>query len=183
MPGLDRVRLAWERVDPLDRRATSRRLLRMLDPALTQIRSGPCPRCGGAHGRPTAPGRDTVISVTYAGGFAIVAVLPAAAGASLGVDAQAGLSDGPATMDRVRPGTTVREWTRIEAALKADGRGLAVDPGRVRLEDQPGGWRAIVPDRSSPILGVDANGPEGLVVSLAMIPAAAAAGTDDRATA
>jgi 4'-phosphopantetheinyl transferase len=183
MPGLDRVRIAWDRVDPGDRRLTSRRLLRMLDPALTEIRSGPCPRCGGAHGRLTTPGRDTGISVTYAGGLAIVAVLPEAAGAAIGVDAQAGTAGDQAAMDGVRPGTTVREWTRIEAALKADGRGLAVDPGRVRLEDQPDGWRAIVPGRGAPILGVDVDGPAGLVVSLAMIPAAAAAARAGRATA
>lgn len=175
MPGLDRMRFAWDLADPGDRRVTSRRLARMLDPDLVDLRSGPCGRCGGPHGRPSAPGADAALSVTYAGGHALVAVLSAGGGAAIGVDAEEGRPGDPAALSRVRAGTTLRTWTRIEAALKADGRGLAVDPSQVRIEDRDGRWLAFVPGRSAPISGTDVEGPAGLVVSAALLPAEAGA--------
>jgi 4'-phosphopantetheinyl transferase len=177
------MRFAWDLADPGDRRATSRRLARMLDPGLIDLRSGPCGRCGGPHGRPSAPGADAALSVTYAGGYALVAVLSAGAGAAIGVDAEAGRPGDPAALSRLRPGATLRTWTRIEAALKADGRGLAVDPSRVRIEEDGDHWRAFVPGRSNAVLGIDVAGPPGIVVSAALLPAAAEAVPGGRATA
>jgi 4'-phosphopantetheinyl transferase len=168
--GLDGLRLAWGDADAGDRRQTSRRLLGGLLPG-SEIRSGPCARCGGAHGRPYAAGSPEEISVSYAGGVAVVAVIPRTVAHSIGIDAERGHDDSPAAIDRMRPGATLRDWTRVEAALKADGRGLEVDPTRVRVEITPDGWIAAVPDRPTPILGRDVAGPAGVVLSVAIVPA------------
>ena len=172
--GLAGLRVVWGAADAADRRRTSRRLLEDLLPG-APIRSGPCPRCGGSHGPLRAEGAAEAISVTYAGGLAVVASIPHAVASSIGIDAERGDDDSPAGIDRMRPGTTLRDWTRIEAALKADGRGLDVDPAVVRIHGAPDDWTAVLPGRSMPILGIDAAGPEGIVLSVAIVPAAAAA--------
>ncbi len=64
-------------------------------------------------------------------------------------------------------------WTRAEAALKADGRGLNIEPAAVRVELSPDGWRAVVPGRSAPFEVRELTGPPGVVVSAAWLPAAA----------
>ena len=171
-PGL---RLAWARVpDGMPRRDASRGLLRRLAPDVRFTRR--CPTCGSAdHGPLRADGDAFLASVTYAGGLAIVGVVDADASggtASLGIDAEpeadprreaAGmrgvLGDGTAT---------VRAWTRVEAALKADGRGLRVEPATVVVTEEPdgAGWVAVVPGGLR-YRGWDVIGPEGVVLSAA----------------
>lgn len=115
-------------------------------------------------------------SVTYAGAFAIVALSPAVA---VGVDAElhhdarrevAGLQG------VLGAGTEpdVRDWVRVEAALKADGRGLRVEPSSVRVhlgdtDVLPRRWTAGVPGRALPITGWDLTGPAGVLVSAAVV--------------
>ena len=36
--------------------------------------------------------------------------------------------------------STLRSWTRVEAVLKADGRGLRVEPGDVRYDSEGAAW-------------------------------------------
>ncbi|WP_159501347.1 chemotaxis protein CheY [Microbacterium sp. 18062] len=182
-PALDRILIAWERHEGSDRRSTSHRLLRALAGGPGPVRSGPCPRCGGAHGRPRVPDRAFEVSVSYTDDLAIVAAVPSSAADAIGIDAQAGEPDGIASADRLRPGTTLLDWTRIEAALKADGRGLAVDPGRVSVSAGPDGWTALVPGRAAPVLGRDVDGPDGVVVSVAIVPAATEGARADPPTA
>lgn len=126
-----------------------------------------CPDCGGPHGRPVVMGpeaaRSIRISLAYAGDTVIAAARRRHA---VGVDAER--RDGPLVADRR---TAVREitgssggemehddreddvdallhWTRIEAVLKADGRGLRVDPASVRFESRRGRLIASVPGDS-----------------------------------
>lgn len=170
------VRIDWSAPtrQTADRRAAARRLVAGLVPGAVVV-AGPCPRCGGPHGRPRVEGADAEASLSYAGGRAIVAVAPRADADGIGVDAEVGHPDDLADVERMRPGTTLREWTRIEAALKADGRGLAVDPGLVRIEGTRQAWTAFLPDRPEPLLGRDADGPAGIVLSVAIVPVARAA--------
>lgn len=112
-----------------------------------------CPDCGGPHGRPVVmapPGaRDVSVSLAYAG---LSLVAAAASGRPIGVDAE--LRDqGPQTDARsqairiLAPGSgddPLRHWTRIEAVLKADGRGLRVDPRAVVFERRAAGLVAEV---------------------------------------
>ncbi|OUE20411.1 hypothetical protein BFL34_01226 [Clavibacter michiganensis] len=124
-------------VDRAARTAAGRAALRALaaelvgaDPADVTVRAR-CATCGGAHGRPVLGGSRALdglhASVAHAGALVVVAV---GADGPIGVDAEPRDREAP-------PGTTLAEWVRIEAVLKADGRGLAVDPSRVRTAADP----------------------------------------------
>ena len=107
-----------------------------------------CADCGGPHGRPTVAGLWLSLSRCAVG------VVAAAASVPVGIDVE------PAGSDAVA-GMSLAEWTRTEAVLKADGRGLRVDPGEVMFTGSTatlGGSRYVVQD-----LTLDA----GLQVSVA----------------
>ncbi|MGJ4845295.1 4'-phosphopantetheinyl transferase family protein [Leifsonia sp. Le1] len=91
-----------------------------------------CPDCGGEHGRPVVMAPDAAtgvrVSLAHAGDVTVAAAL---AGGSVGVDAEP--STAPET-PTTAAATDLRQWTRIEAVLKADGRGLRVDPAAVAFE-------------------------------------------------
>jgi hypothetical protein len=76
-----------------------------------------CAQCGEEHGRPVAAG--LWLSVAHAGDLVVVA----AAATPVGVDVEPVDADIPGEY-----GGTVHSWTRLEAVLKADGRGIVVDP-------------------------------------------------------
>ncbi|MGO4535346.1 4'-phosphopantetheinyl transferase family protein [Leifsonia sp. 2MCAF36] len=94
-----------------------------------------CPDCGLAHGRPVALAAQAPVhlALAHAAGraFAIAARHP------VGIDAEstAASADRLAAVDALAPGRgdALRRWTAIEAVLKADGRGLRVPPGAVRV--------------------------------------------------
>ncbi|GAA2983871.1 4'-phosphopantetheinyl transferase [Microbacterium terrae] len=177
--------LRWAPLEPgVARRDIAWALLRMMLPASARL-TNPCVHCGGPHGAVRIAGADAVASVTYTGGFAVVATAPRAAAASVGIDAEtAQPGDGESYRGVLGPGTvsSPREWARVEAALKADGRGLRVDPAGVVVRELPLGgsgtpphWEASVPGGGA-FSGWDAAGPAGTVVSVALRPAAAEAG-------
>jgi len=96
------------------------------DPADVTVRAR-CATCGGEHGRPVLGGSRALdglhASVAHAGDAVVVAV---STDGPIGIDAEPRGREAP-------PGTTLGRWVRIEAVLKADGRGLRVDPSRVRF--------------------------------------------------
>ena len=95
-----------------------------------------CADCGGPHGRPTVAGLWLSLSRCAVG------VVAAAASVPVGIDVE------PAGSDAVA-GMSLAEWTRTEAVLKADGRGLRVDPGEVAFTGSTatlGGTRYVVQD-------------------------------------
>ncbi|MFF1877835.1 4'-phosphopantetheinyl transferase family protein [Leifsonia sp. NPDC058230] len=113
-----------------------------------------CPDCGGPHGRPVVMAPDAAVgirvSLAYAGDVVVAA---ARRGGAIGVDAE--LRDRAHTghderraIQALAPGDgdPLIRWTRIEAVLKADGRGLRVEPGLVRFEQQAGRLVAGAPD-------------------------------------
>jgi 4'-phosphopantetheinyl transferase len=133
-----------------------------IDPATVRIEAR-CPDCGGAHGRPVvmAPeaARRIHVSLSHVGDI-VVGV--ASVDRTIGVDAEpTGALADPERAHRIReligldvdPGADVDallRWTAVEAVLKADGRGLRVDPRTVVLEPAPlepadGAWHAAVP--------------------------------------
>ena len=183
MTTTDGVRIAWRAVPAgMPRREVAWALLRELLPPTATI-DNPCPRCGGPHGPVRIHGAQAAASVTYAGGHALVAVCTAEGVAAVGIDAESvedPRRDAAGLVGVLGPGAaSVRSWTRVEAALKADGRGLRVDPAAVRIEENPAGWIAHVPGGGS-VIGWDAPGPRELVLSVAMrrITEAAAAPSD-----
>lgn len=167
------VRLAWAPVPAgTPRREIAWGLLRELVPGA--LLSNPCPRCGGPHGPVRVEGAEVAASVTYAGDHAIVGVVALSQATALGIDAElavdpqrdaAGLSG---VLGEGRP-ADVRAWTRVEAALKADGRGLRVDPALVEVTEGVGNWTARVPGRAVEVSGFDLAGPPGTIVSAAVV--------------
>jgi len=105
----------------------------------TPVISAVCPDCGGCHGKPTIEGSELHVSLSRIPGLAVAAANWSSA---VGIDVE--LLDQPqGRLDAIESWTgsrDVRAWTRIEAVLKADGRGLRVAPSDVRVD----GDRAIL---------------------------------------
>lgn len=129
---------------------TGRALVRALlaETALDAVvTSACCPRCGKPHGGvlvangagpEDAPRAGAVASVAHAGGLVVAAVASGRV-RRLGVDLESALAEDDRLADLAAliggpPEDALHRWTLIEAVLKADGRGLQVDPAEVRLE-------------------------------------------------
>jgi 4'-phosphopantetheinyl transferase len=113
-------------------------------------------------------------SVTYAGDWAIVGTVGLSAATALGIDGELAVDPrrDAAGLEGVLGGgrpADVRTWTRVEAALKADARGLRVDPALVVVTEGTHGWSARVPDPARDFAGLDLVGPPGVVVSAALL--------------
>ncbi|MEV8359819.1 chemotaxis protein CheY [Microbacterium sp. NPDC076895] len=176
------IRLGWAMApDRRLRREVAWQLVRELIGQPGIRISNRCPRCGADHGPLEVEGAAVTASVSYAAAWAVVALAPAAAG-TVGVDAEPEVDPrrdrtGLTGVLGARPATT-RDWVRVEAALKADRRGLRVEPGLVRVTgtdstdgtgDETGApWRARVPGRTRAIFGWDLDGPPGVLVSAAL---------------
>ncbi|PJJ73431.1 4'-phosphopantetheinyl transferase [Diaminobutyricimonas aerilata] len=138
--------------------------------------SAVCPDCGGPHGRPSLRSRSGAavgawVSVTHAGTGTWVAVTDEG---DVGVDAE--LAAQPAEriasiaalvgVDAMDVRQLLRRWTRIEAVLKADGRGLRVDPARVLVSDD--GSFATLGDTRIRYRFVEVEQPVDAVLSVAV---------------
>ncbi|MEV7693256.1 chemotaxis protein CheY [Microbacterium sp. NPDC089189] len=171
------VRVRWAPLGRGDRRRAANALVRDMTGAA--LRHGPCVHCGGAHGVPRLDGGVDAVSLAYTASHVFAAV--GAGVHALGIDAECGDPADAAGVERLRAGATLRDWTRLEAVAKADGRGLALDVATVRIESDAGArWTARVPGAPHPFSGADLIGPAGVVLSVAR--AAAPAGQADPAT-
>lgn len=142
-----------------------------------------CERCGADHGRPRLERVPIAVSVSYAGSMVAVAAARHSDAAAVGVDieqvpdggAHGRLTELAALFAPARP-PDMEGWTLIEAALKADGRGVAVDLSEVEVVEPAGrgpGRRAVrIPGRSDPVDAAVVSGPAGFVLSAAMVRAA-----------
>ena len=171
-PARSIVDIAWAEVSPgAPRREHAWRLLAGMLPAGAEL-SNPCPRCGGPHGPVVVSRAPFVASVTYAGAYAIAAVAATRDATALGIDAEPEFDarrDAAGMTGVLGEGdATVRDWVRVEAALKADGRGLRVEPSTVVVARAPEGWTAAVPG-GEVYSGWDAAGPHGVLVSVAVL--------------
>ncbi|MBM7389400.1 4'-phosphopantetheinyl transferase [Clavibacter michiganensis] len=130
------------------------------DPADVTVRAR-CATCGGAHGRPVLGGSRALdglhASVAHAGDAVVVAV---SADGPIGIDAE------PRGRE-ASPGTTLAGWVRIESVLKADGRGLRVEPSRVRFADDAQGAVGWIDGEPARYRVVDADLGPGLVAAVA----------------
>jgi 4'-phosphopantetheinyl transferase len=148
-----------------------------------------CHSCGGPHGKPAIAG--TSLSLSRAGETVMVASGPP--GVPLGADLEAVPPSLHAGFDTftLSPGerqalggsdvvSRLKLWVAKEAALKAGGHGLSVDPGRLHLGmprppgTTPAGWSASID--SSGLLGApEARELHGLAVAWVTAPAGFAA--------
>jgi 4'-phosphopantetheinyl transferase len=102
-----------------------------------------CKDCGGPHGRPFAVGTTLGLSVSHCAGGVVAAVSTTG---QVGVDAEPSVGSAVrlAAIAEVAGRGSVAHWTRVEAVLKADGRGLRVDPRQVDIVHVDGGIEALV---------------------------------------
>ncbi|MDY0827522.1 hypothetical protein SK224_00110 [Microbacterium sp. BG28] len=161
MPGA--VRVLWTTRDGADRRTAAARLVR--DATGRTLRHGPCPRCGGDHGRPRLEGGGSV-SLAYAGDLVVTAL---AEHGDIGVDVEQGAASAPARLDRLAPGSMLRDWTRFEAATKAVGADLR-DGIQLPVVIEDEDWVAVVAGRV--VHGREVDAPAGFVISVARAGAA-----------
>ncbi len=133
-----------------------------------------CPDCGGPHGRPVVMepprARDIAVSLAHAGELHVAV---ARRGGRIGVDAEPheALPGRVEALRALLPASgadALRRWTQIEAVLKADGRGLRVDPAAVVLRDDHAALIAAVPGSARRFEVHDVDLGDALVVSLAL---------------
>jgi 4'-phosphopantetheinyl transferase len=176
------IEVRWTRApEAAMRREVAWDLLRTLLPHPAPTITNACHRCGEPHGRVRVEESGLRASVTYAGGYAIVCVAPGTEAAAVGVDAESlrnAPRDAAGLAGIVKPGAiaSLRDWTRIEAVLKADGRGLRVDPALVSLAERGTEWSASVAGSAREFIGADVTAPPGIILSVAFEPVGAAAG-------
>lgn len=154
-------------------RALIRALVRRIRGSDEVLLSSRCDRCGADHGRPRSAGVS--LSVSHAEDLVVVAAT--AGSILLGVDvedaAAAGRLHGLGSMFPDGAAPDLAAWTRIEAAVKADGRGFEIDPSEVLLhpsadDADPCAWSAVLPGRASPLEIATLVGPPGFVLSVAV---------------
>lgn len=174
LSGPDLLRLAELAPDLRDRFVVGRLLVHALVaglfPQATEwtITARPCRRCGRLHAGVELEGVPARASVSYAADVVVVAVAPTSQVSRLGVDVEFGVADigRLEELRRVLGASTepiLRRWTRVGAVLKADGRGLLIDPGSVHLR-RGGAWIA---GQASTYVVTEVAGPPGFLVSLA----------------
>lgn len=139
-----------------------------------------CPVCGSdEHGRPVLPDSALSASLSYADGIVVAAVARALEAPAIGVDVERGDADGRpddlALLFSPRPAPTIDQWSRMEAALKADGRGFTLEPTDVVLTSD----EAVVAGEP-PLRTAAVDSPAGTVIRIAWQPAlSAGAGPDE----
>ena len=132
------------------------------------VAAGPCRRCGQLHAGIELEGVPAFASVSYAADIVVVAVAPSSQVSRLGVDVESSVADA-ARVDEFRRALgastepILRRWTRVGAVLKADGRGLLIDPGSVHLR-RGGAWIA---GQAASYVVAEVPGPPGFLVSVA----------------
>ena len=132
------------------------------------VGTGVCARCGERHGAVEVTGVPAVAGVSYARGLVVAAVAPSPPVGKVGVDVELDAADTTRTRDLERllgrsRQPVLQRWTRIEAVLKADGRGLLVEPRAVRVR----GTDASIAGATTRYELADVAGPPGYVISLA----------------
>ncbi len=142
-----------------------------------------CPRCGNRHAGIEFDGLPARASVSASGGLVVAALAPSSRVRMLGVDVERDAADQVRVDDlrRLLGASTervLRRWTRVEAVLKADGRGLLIDPGAVWLR-RGGAWIAGEP---ASYVVAEVAGPQGYLISLAWSAAVAPAAVSGRST-
>lgn len=109
-----------------------------------------CPDCERPHGCPTLDGIPLGVSLAHTDGLVVAA---AAWNRPVGIDVERDRPGAESAIGSLTGYAALEHWVRVEAVLKADGRGLRVDPRDVVMEEchvpvqPPGAVIATVTDR------------------------------------
>jgi 4'-phosphopantetheinyl transferase len=107
-------------------------------PAESLSVSATCPDCGGPHGAPRILGANVFVSLAHCAAI-VVAVASIRGPVGVDVEARAEVStDRIAAIEALTGERSLQRWTRTEAILKADGRGLRVDPAELIFDGDTG---------------------------------------------
>jgi 4'-phosphopantetheinyl transferase len=142
-----------------------------------------CEFCGQGHGRPRLVDDSARLSVSYAGPVVAVAVALSHDARAVGVDLER-IAGAAVRMPELAPlfapasPPDLPGWTLLEAALKADGRGIRVAVGDVRVGAEGtgaiAGSRAVaIPGQPGDVSVTTLRGPAGFVLSVALLEPAA----------
>lgn len=126
-----------------------------------------CIDCGQPHGRPVLADTRLHVSLSRTAGMVVAA---ANWDSAVGIDVESA-AVAPERLDAVESLTGIRSlqhWTRVEAVLKADGRGLRVDPGSVRVRPRGSSLDAAVLGSPVRYRMLDLAPDDGIVGSLAI---------------
>lgn len=139
-----------------------------------------CERCGADHGRPRLAHVPVAVSVSYAGSMVAVAAVSLHDAAAVGIDIELVPSEGASAplrelsnlFDAATPPDTTG-WTLLEAAVKADGRGIRIDLAGVQIGEpstgrMPGSRAVRLPGHTDPMDAAVIEGPDGFVLSVAL---------------
>ena len=108
-------------------------------PADSLVVAALCPDCGGPHGAPAIEGAHVHVSLARCA-TAVVAVASGIDRIGVDVEQLDGVGgDRVAAIEALTGERSLQRWTRTEAVLKADGRGLRVDPADL-VFDRDTGW-------------------------------------------
>ena len=126
-----------------------------------------CPDCGGPHGKPVIPGSGLHLSLSHSSDAVVAA---ASWDARVGVDLETGEHSARAiaAIGAITGDPTLASWTRVEATLKADGRGLRVDPRQVTVMPVADHLESSVVDRPDRYRLDDVELAPGILVSVAV---------------
>jgi 4'-phosphopantetheinyl transferase len=106
-----------------------------------------CPDCREQHGQIVVPDYPIHVSLSHSR----LAVIAVASARPIGVDVESTVQsiERLAAIGIVAGQPSIAGWTAVEAVLKADGRGLRVDPKRVEFEGFGEKLEARVTDRAT----------------------------------
>lgn len=149
--------LAWQLAAPTqDRRTLARSLLRELLGSQAEFHSV-CPLCGGAHGpvQVRLPrGGAPLVSISYSDQLVTVGVAPPSA-VAFGIDAEIDSVERRHAVSEAIGGTTLSDWTRLEAVAKARRTGLRGDLRALDCTADAHGWIAPPVPGHPELRGVD----------------------------
>ncbi|CAN5287777.1 hypothetical protein BH11ACT4_BH11ACT4_21930 [soil metagenome] len=166
---LDRYRSAGDRAEAF---LAGRMLLRALAAELTGVAAADiriaarCPDCGGPHGRPVIEGSRLHVGLAHCP-TAVVAAASWDGPIGIDVEQSPGSPEAVAAIGALTGLADLRHWTRVEAVLKADGRGLRVDPAAVSVNESARGVEGAIAGSSARYLLTEPRLPGGLLATVA----------------
>lgn len=138
-----------------------------MPPAAIRI-SARCPDCRGPHGAPVVEDCALFVNISHCPG-AIVAVASWHGAVGVDVEQTPAAESAIEAIEALTGTADLRQWTRLEAVLKADGRGLRIDPAAVTINQTGATVEATIAGSDRRYLLTEPLIDDGLLVSVAIL--------------